>query len=67
MTYDDDLSPEDYRYLAKYLKRTGIFRMYEMNRSLRKTWLLLEFVIRGKVLFTVKIWKYKHSMKNQGI
>ena len=67
MTYDDDLSPEDYRYLAKYLKRTGIFRMYEMNRSLRKTWLLLEFVIRAKVLFTVKIWKYKHSMKNQGI
>jgi len=67
MTYDDELSQEDYKYLAKHLKRTGIFRMYEMNRSLRKTWLLLEFVIKGKVLFTVKIWKYKHSMKNQGI
>ncbi len=67
MAYDDDLSSEDYKYLAKYLKRTGIFRMYEMNRSLKITWLLLEFVIRGKVLFTVKIWKYKHSMKNQGI
>jgi hypothetical protein len=67
MTYDDELSQEDYKYLAKHLKRTGIFRMYQMNRSLRKTWLLLEFVIKGKVLFTVKIWKYKHSMKNQGI
>ena len=67
MTNEYDLTPEDYNHIAKFLKRTGIFRMYEMNRSLKRTYLLLEFVIRGKVLFGIKVWKYKHSMKNQGI
>jgi hypothetical protein len=67
MTYDDDLSPDEYNYIAKYLKRTGIFRIYQIDRSLKRTYLLLEFVIRGNVLFTIKVWKYKHSMKNQGI
>ena len=67
MTHDDDLSPEDYKYLAKYMKRTGVFRMYQVDRSLRKTYLLLEFAIRGKILFSIKVWKYKHSVKNQGI
>ena len=65
MTYED-LSPEEYKYLARYMKRTGIFRMYQMNRSLKKTYLLLEFVIRGKVLFSIKVWKYKHYRKNHG-
>ena len=64
MTYDDDLSPKDYEYLAKYMKRTGIFRMYQMDSSLSKTWLFLEFVIRGKILFRIKVWKYKKSIFN---
>ena len=67
MTNEYDLTPEDYNYIAKFLKRTGIFRMYQIDRSLKRTYLLLEFVIRGNVLFTIKVWKYKHSMKNQGI
>jgi hypothetical protein len=60
MTQDDDLSPEEYDYITKFLNRTGIFRMYQMDLSLRKTHLLLEFAFKGKVLFTIKVWKYKH-------
>ncbi len=59
----DDISPEDYEWLAKYLKRTGIFRMYVLLRPpIARTQLVLEFVIRGKVLFSVKLWKRKHSI-----
>ena len=63
MTYDDDLSPEEYKRLSKYFKRTGIFRMYLLLRPpIARTQLMLEFVIRGRVLFTVKLWKRKHSI-----
>jgi len=67
MTYDDDLSPEEYKYLDKYFRRTGLFRMYQMDSSLKQTYLLLEFVVRGKIIFTIKVWKYRHSLKNHGI
>lgn len=46
-------------YLRKYMKRTGIFRMYLVDREAKKTRLLLEAVIRGKVLFTVSLWATK--------
>lgn len=63
MTHDDDLSPKDYKRLAKYFKRTGIFRMYKINRPpLGGTQLLIEFVIRGRVLFTINLWKRKYNI-----
>lgn len=63
MTHDDDISEEDYKRLSKYFKRTGIFRVYLLLRPpIARTQLMLEFVIRGKVLFTIKLWKRKHSI-----
>lgn len=62
MTHDDDISPEDYKRLSKYFKRTGIFRVYLLLRPIARTQLMLEFVIRGRVLFRVKLWKRKHSI-----
>jgi hypothetical protein len=46
-------------YLRKYMKRTGIFRMYQVDREAKTTRLLLEAVIRGKVLFTIPLWLRK--------
>ncbi len=46
-------------YLRKYMKRTGIFRMYLVDREAKTTRLLLEAVIRGKVLFTIPLWLRK--------
>ena len=63
MTHDEDISPEDYKRLSKYFKRTGIFRVYLLLRPpIARTQLMLEFVIRGRVLFTIKLWKRKHSI-----
>lgn len=65
MTHDEDycdcdLSDKEYKYLKRYFKRTGIFRMYNMlNFPKLETQLMLEFVIRGKVLFTIDLWKRK--------
>jgi hypothetical protein len=61
MNYDDEdyLPPEFERYLRRYLKRTGIFRLYQIKRpgSGERSRLILEFVIRGYVLFHIKLWK----------
>jgi hypothetical protein len=57
---NEELSPELKRYLRRYLKRTGIFRMYLMDREFKRRRLLLEFVIRGHILFTIKLWS-QHS------
>lgn len=46
-------------YLRKYMKRTGIFRMYLVDREAKRTRLLLEAVIRGKHLFTIPLWYRK--------
>jgi hypothetical protein len=63
MSHDDDISPEDYKRLSKYFKRTGIFRVYLLLRPpISRTQLVIEFVIRGKVLFQLKLWKRKHSI-----
>ena len=66
MNYDDDdenispeLSPELDRYIKRYFNRTGIYRMYQLNRPPERSTLLLEFVIRGHVLFHIKLWKRK--------
>ena len=62
MNYDDDeMSPELERYLKRYMKRTGVFRMYQLKRpgSDEPSRLLLEFAIRGHSLFTIKLWKRK--------
>ena len=63
MNYDDEdyLPPEFEKYLKRYAKRTGIFRMYQLKRpgSGERSRLLLEFVIRGRVLGTIKLWKRK--------
>ncbi len=48
-------------YLRKYMKRTGVFRLYQVDREAKKTRLLLEAVIRGKVLFTIPLWKTKRN------
>lgn len=53
----EELSPEFEAYLLKYLKRTGIFRMYLLDRPSNRARLLLEFVIRGKVLGSIKLWR----------
>ena len=44
-------------YLRRYMKRTGVFRMYQVDREAKTTRLLLEFAIRGKPLFTLRLWK----------
>lgn len=63
MTHDDDISPEDYKRLSKYFKRTGIFRVYLLLRPpIARTQLMIEFVVRGRVLFQLKLWKSKHSI-----
>ena len=63
MTHDDDISPEDYKRLSKYFKRTGIFRVYLLLRPpIAGTQLMIEFVVRGRVLFQLKLWKRKHSL-----
>jgi hypothetical protein len=61
MSQEEELTPELERYLKRYFKRTGIFRMYQIKRpgSGERSRLLLEFVIRGHVLFHIKLWKRK--------
>ena len=67
MNYDDedDLPPELERYLKRYAKRTGAFRMYAMDREFKTRQLLIEFVIRGHVLFHIKLWKRNSPMWDQ--
>jgi len=63
MTYDDDISPEEYKSLAKYFKRTGIFRMYKILQPPSSgTQLMLEFVIRGRVICSMNLWKRKRNI-----
>ena len=66
MNYDDEeLSPELERYLKRYMKRTGVFRMYRMDREFKTRQLLIEFVIRGYVLFHITLWKRNSPMWDQ--
>lgn len=63
MLNDDNISPNDYKRLTKYSKRTGVFRMYLLERPpIKRTQLMLEFVIRGKVLYSIKLWKRKRNI-----
>jgi hypothetical protein len=56
----DDFDDEELEaYLRKYMKRTGIFRMYLVDREAKTTRLLLEAAIRGKPLFTIPLWVRK--------
>ena len=59
---DEELSPELAKHLHKYFHRTGIFRMYRLDRPMSGSTLMLEFVIRGRVLFTVDLWKRKRGL-----
>jgi hypothetical protein len=62
MNDEDDLSPELEKQLRKYFKRSGIRRMYRLERPMSGSTLMLEFVIRGKVLFEVDLWKRKRGL-----
>ena len=62
MTHDDDLSPEMEKQIKKYFKRSGIRRMYRLERPMSGSTLMLEFVIRGRVLFEVDLWKRKKGL-----
>lgn len=62
MTYDEELSPEFERYLKRYYKRTGAFRMYRIDKKNKKTQLIIEFAFRGKVLFMLPLWNYSHTI-----
>ena len=62
MKDDDDLSPELEKQLKKYFKRSGIRRMYRLERPMSGSTLMLEFVIRGRVLFEVDLWKRKKGL-----
>jgi hypothetical protein len=62
MNDDDDLSPELEKQLRKYFKRSGIRRMYRLERPMSGSTLMLEFVIRGRVLFEVDLWKRKRGL-----
>jgi len=58
----DDLDDEKLEaYLRRYMKRTGVFRLYRVDREFKTTRLLLEFAIRGKHLFTIPLWKRKRG------
>ena len=62
MNYDDEeLSPELDRYRGRDEKRAGVFRLYRIRRPGfgERSRLILEFVIRGYVLFHIKLWKRK--------
>lgn len=48
-------------YLRKYMKRTGVFRLYQVDREAKTTRLLLEFAIRGKPLFTLRLWNTRRN------
>jgi hypothetical protein len=61
----EELSPELERYLKRYAKRTGVFRMYGMDREFKTRQLLLEFAVRGHTLFTIKLWKRHSPMWDQ--
>ncbi len=61
----EELSPEVAKQLAKYFKRTGIFRMYKLHRPMSGSTLMLEFVVRGRVLFTVDLWKRKKGLLDE--
>jgi hypothetical protein len=56
----DDFDDEELEaYLRKYMKRTGLFRLYQVDREAKTTRLLLEAAIRGKPLFTIPLWYRK--------
>ena len=57
--FDDFDDEELEEYLRKYMKRTGVFRLYLVDREAKRTRLLLEAVIRGKPLFTIPLWYRK--------
>jgi hypothetical protein len=58
----DDFDDEELEaYLRRYMKRTGIFRLYLVDREAKRTRLLLEAVIRGKPLFTIPLWKTRRN------
>ena len=60
----EELSPELKRYLKRYAKRTGVFRLYRVLRPGGKysSQLQLEFVIRGRVLAKLPLWKRKSGL-----
>jgi hypothetical protein len=62
MNDEDDLSPELEKQLRKYFKRSGIRRVYRLERPMSGSTLMLEFVIRGRVLFEVDLWKRKRGL-----
>ena len=63
--FEEDWSDTAFmRYLVKYKKRTGIFRLYSYVPSTRKARLLLEFVWRGNVLFKWRLWRTKDIFKH---
>ena len=58
----DDFDDEELEaYLRRYMKRTGVFRLYQVDREAKTTRLLLEAAIRGKPLFTLRLWKTKRN------
>lgn len=62
MKDNEEISPELEKYLKRYFKRTGIFRLYCIDRKNKKTQLLIEFAVRGKVLFVLRLWKHNHTI-----
>ena len=53
-----------YKYVRKWMKRSGIRRLYAYMDPKREGRLLLEVVICGKVLFIIKLWKLKPLIKD---
>jgi len=62
---EDELSPELEKYLKRYAKRTGVFRMYSMDREFKTRQLLLEVAVRGHCLFVIRLWKRNSPMWDQ--
>ena len=44
------------KIVDKYMKRSGIRRIYVLDRDLKTTHLKLEFVIRGRILGVLPLW-----------
>ena len=53
--------------IRKYMKRSGVRRIYSYKDVRKRGRLKLEFVIRGHVLFYLPLWSIKSMMQDEAV